>query len=188
MHSPQKVTTCDKCQHLFKSYLHLVHFRADHQRERSAWYISSLNYSIPSKAVPSGRPWNAGIYNSAETQIWFLPIVGGAKNHPVQQQQLNWVCHSLLLSIHKLSCGQLFEEMTSKRGGKCQWNLKQQLTYGVSAMNSQHTILWRTINMNKTNILYKDPCNGRFKNSQRIHPLLTILLPWALQQHTKVKS
>lgn len=37
---------------LFKSYLQLVPFRVDCQKENSTQYISSFNYSIPSKAIP----------------------------------------------------------------------------------------------------------------------------------------
>lgn len=49
----------------------------------------------------------------------------------------------------------MFEEMTTKWERKCQWNLKGQLIYNMWVMNNQQMILWRTVNLQKTTILYK---------------------------------
>lgn len=158
--------------------------------ENSAQYISSFDYSIPSKAIPKESHEMQPFIILLRHRSDYCPLWEELETAHTSTHSWTWLCRSLLLGI-RITVSEwatIFEEMTTEWERKCQWNLKGRLIYNVCVIKSQQMILWSTVNLQKTIIMYKNPCNGRLKkNSQGFSLLTTWLFLRALQQCTQAK-
>lgn len=88
-------------RHLFKSYLQLVPFTVDCQRENTTQYISSFNYSIPSKAIPKADHEMQAFIILLRHRSDYCPLWEESNNTHSSIHHWTWLCHFLLSDIEQ---------------------------------------------------------------------------------------